>query len=288
MITKSQFFKSFTNNLPGASTKALGGIYFEHLSMDGLSEMNAYSMDERLYEFFEFDPFKNISETEDYLNKLLRRMSGDATNRTSSYWFVRRYSDGALIGTAGLTNLDYARKSVEWGYGINPDLWGLGYILHIQEALKNFVFEKLELNRLHGITMVQNHRTIESVAASGFLHEGIARSFYNRHGEYIDGWRYAMTQADYKSQSTLDKPQKTVISLNDIIQTVASVLDSEIITKESSMENTVSWDSLTHMQVILALKSELLVVLSPSEIANSVSVRGIFASIQAQAGIPNE
>ena len=136
--------------------------------------------------------------------------------------------------------------------------------------------------------MLQNHRTIESVTASGFLHEGIARGYYCKERKYIDGWRYAMTQFDYKSQSTASKPQQTVISLNDIVRTIASVLDSEIITTESSMANTVSWDSLSHMNVFLALKSELSVVISPSVIANSTSAREIFDSIQAQAGISNE
>ena len=37
----------------------------------------------------------------------------------------------------------------------------------IQEALKSYVFETLGLNRLHGISMVHNKRTIESVLASG-------------------------------------------------------------------------------------------------------------------------
>ena len=38
-------------------------IYFEPLSMSGLEEMHEYSIDERLYEFFEFKPFETINET---------------------------------------------------------------------------------------------------------------------------------------------------------------------------------------------------------------------------------
>ena len=283
MMTKSQFFKSFANNLPGASTNASGEIYFEHLSMDGLSEMNAYSMDERLYEFFEFDPFTNIVETENYLTKLLNRMSPDIEGRTSQYWFVRRTSDGGLIGTACLVGLDYDRRSIELGYGIDPNLWGRGYILQIQEALKEFVFEELKLNRLWGITMSTNRRVIESVCASGFLTEGTARDYYRQGKNYIDGWRYAMTLSDYLSQTTRPEENKTPISLEQIINVVASVLEYEIISNKSSMENTASWDSLSHMEIVLALKAQLSINLLPSEVANATSVKNISKIVLAQA-----
>ena len=45
---------------PGIESQS---IYFEKLSQDGLEEMHAYSIDERLYEFFEFPAFKKISDT---------------------------------------------------------------------------------------------------------------------------------------------------------------------------------------------------------------------------------
>ena len=75
---------------------------------------------------------------------------------SASYWFVRNKKNNNLIGTAGLLNLDYDRSSVEWGFGIDPNLWGLGYILEIEETLKHFVFEVLKVNRLYGKTMINN------------------------------------------------------------------------------------------------------------------------------------
>lgn len=275
MIAKSQLSKSFTNKLPGASTKGMGEIYFEHLTMDGLSEMHAYSTDDRLYEFFEFDPFTSIIETENYLAKLLNRMLPNSEGCTSQYWFVRRTGDGGLIGTACLVGLDYDRRSIELGYGIDPNLWGRGYILLIQEALKEFVFEELKLNRLWGITMSTNRKVIESVCASGFLHEGTSRQYYLKNGKFIDGWRYAMTLSDYMLQKTSSEEKTSHIALEQIIDVIASVLEYEAISSESSIENTASWDSLSHMEIILALKHELDIKLSPLQVAHSTSVKNI-------------
>ena len=114
MLSKSEFFTRFATVLPGSNSSS-SSIYFAPISMEGVEEMHKYSINEKLYEFFEFDAFKHQSETAEYIEKLLRRMSVSGSNQVASYWFVRRVSDDILVGTAGLLNLDYDRKSIEWG-----------------------------------------------------------------------------------------------------------------------------------------------------------------------------
>lgn len=282
MLLKSEFIRIFTTSSPELKSGS-NDIYFTSLSMDGIEEMHRYSIDERLYEYFEFDPFIDISDTEKYLRKLLKRMSGHSEKRVASYWFVRRSDDDYLIGTAGLLNLDYGRQSIEWGYGIDPELWGLGYVLKIQESLKKFVFDRLCLNRLHGITMVTNLRTIESVLASGMKHEGTARDYYRKDGDFIDGWQYAMTKSDYDQITTPKLKQKLTISTADIIKVIGAILGDDEINECTSMENTPGWDSLNHMEIMIALKEELSMTLSPEEISKATSVRTLSKLIEQKS-----
>jgi acyl carrier protein len=190
------------------------------------------------------------------------------------YWFVRRKNDNRLVGTATLVNLNYARQSIEWGYGIDPELWGNGYVLQMQEILKYFTFEVLELNRLHGITMVTNERTIQSVLASSMKHEGVLRDFYCKNGIYYDGWQYGMTAKDYHKNNVISS--SVLVNMDDIINVVSSVLTEEEITDESGMDNTFSWDSLNHMAIIIALKNQLSIDFTPVEIASTTSVKNIY------------
>jgi len=271
MLNQSNLIDKFSNILPNIESEL--DIYFEHLSMDGLEAMHQYSIDERLYEFFEFGAFKEIDDTKAYIEKLLQRMSGESDEKSAIYWFVYRKSDDRLVGTVGLVNLNYARQSIEWGYGIDPELWGNGYVLQIQEILKYFVFEVLELNRLHGITMVVNERTIQSVLASDMKHEGILRDFYYKNGAYCDGWQYGMVAEDYFKKIS---SSNTAVDINKIITVVSSVLTEEDITSESSMKNTISWDSLNHMAIIVALRNQLFLDFSPLEIANMISIMDIY------------
>tara|TARA_B100000787_G_scaffold86582_1_gene63858 strand:+ start:3660 stop:4415 length:756 start_codon:yes stop_codon:yes gene_type:complete len=248
--------------------------------MDSLEEMHSYSLKEQFYEYFEFAPFQDIKETKSYIEKLLERMTGDEDSRVTTYWFVRRKSDDMLIGSAGLIDLNFGRQSIEWGYGVDPDLWGQGYILKIQEALKDYVFNILELNRIHGVTMSTNLRTIKSITAAGMAHEGIAKEHYCKNGEFIDGWRYGMPRSMYASQKSMSiKASNSPDRLSSIVRLVASVFPEEEITETSSMYDISSWDSLGHMQVIIALKEQMSIELSPRHIAEATSIESIVSII---------
>lgn len=282
MVSKLDFYNIFSNEMPGGNSDC-NDIYFEPIHMDGLEDFHSYSTDTRLYEFFEFEVFSDISETKKYINKLLGRMSGELTSRTASYWFVRRSSDGCLIGTSGLRDLNYSRKSVGWGYGIDPKFWGNGYVLQIQEILKKFAFDTLGLNRIHGITMVNNHRTIQPILAAGMAHEGTALQYYSKNGKFIDGWRYAMTRSMYEEQKQLSKVNVELDDiLKSVVELVAGIFTEEDITENASMVENLSWDSLGHVQVIISLKENMGVELAPADIAEATSIKSIVDIIKAK------
>lgn len=283
MIDEDEFYRRLDEVVPGDSSAVHGNaliendLYFERLSKSGLEEMHRYSTNEKLYEFFEFAPFKNIDQTKEYLEKLLQRMSADNLKRTGMYWFVRRRSDGYLIGTAALVDLNYGRKSIQWGYGVDPDLWGKGYILQIQECLKHYVFEVLQLNRLHSITMVENIRTISSVLSAGVQHEGTLRDFYCKNGVFHDGWQYGILRKDYLALTRGHSETVPQHNIKNVIEVISSVLSEETIDEDSSMLNTSNWDSLSHMTIMVALKKQLQLELSASQIAHARSVKAIVA-----------
>ena len=281
-IEKNIFFNLIDNILPGYDInnnniiKNLSSeIYFEKLSLNGLEEMHKYSIDPRLYEYFEFEPFKNINETKLYIEKLINRMSGKE-EKNAIYWFVRRRIDNRLIGTAGLLNISYSRKSTEWGYGVDPELWGNGYILQIQEILKKYVFEILQLNRLDGITMMNNERTKSSLIASGMINEGIIRDYYCKNGKFIDGWKYSMLRDEYFKQadsSIIKKLNK--FSRQDIVKILNEVLEEEV-NEQTTMYNSHSWDSINHMNIIVKIHEIFKINLSPIQISNATSVESFY------------
>lgn len=274
--------KILENIVPGDDTN-LSEIYFEPLSMSGLEEMHQYSIDKRLYEFFEFKPFENIEDTRSYINKLLNRMSVSGYEKNAIYWFVRRKVDEKLIGTASLSNINYSRKSAEWGYGIDPQLWGKGYIFQLQEVLKKYVFESLNFNRLHGVTMINNERTISSVLSCGMKKEGVLRDYYCKNEKYIDGLTYSMLKKEYLEDDEAIIKKDFEIDDNKVIELISSVVSEEIIDINSNMDNTYSWDSMTHLILLTTISEETGLIFSSSEIADASSVKSIISIIKKRS-----
>lgn len=246
-------------------------IYFELISMSGLDEMHEYSVKEEFYEFFEFNAFKSKAETNQYLRKLINRTKFIDDDIQAMYWFVRSSANNTLIGTATLVNINKGRESAEIGYGIDPNHWGKGYILKIQNALIKYVFESLKFNRLHGITMVNNERTISSILAAGFLKEGILRDYYHKQGKFIDGFKYSMLKTDYFLSIKKESCNKE-ISISDLINLVKDELKEDI-DENSSMLNTSNWDSLSHLGIIVNLSNQYEIELNPIEIADATSIK---------------
>lgn len=266
------FLETFTNVNPKdllLSERDSKHIFFEKLSMHGLEEMHAYSIDERMYEHLGFDPFKDIKETEQYLLKLLDRVK----NGNAVYWYVRRSQDKKLIGTAGLLRLEYNNQSIEWGFGIDPELWGDGYILQIMEALKSYVFEDLKLNRLYGTTFITNKPTIASLKATGMKEEGILREFSMKNNQFVDGWKYSMLKSEYflKQNNTIYQNEEK-FDEKFIIDIISKVLASQDINNDSSISNTKKWDSLNHMAIMIELAQKSNIHFNPKQIAAATSV----------------
>lgn len=283
MLDRTEFYRRLDRLVPG-ETAPDGGrlefdteLYCERLTMGALEELHRYSTDERFYEFFEFSRFVTIEQTRAYVEKLQTRMGSEADGRTAMYWVVRRKADQFLIGTMNLIFLDYQRQSVEWGYGVDPELWGQGYVLQIQELLKHFVFEVLRLNRIQGMTISTNERTISSVLAAGMKHEGTLRQFYRKAGVFHDAWMYGMLRADYVDAQRRVASPKAVFGIADVIDMVGSVLTDETITENSGMHDVLTWDSLTHMSIMVAVSQRTGVSLSPSDMVRATSVKSIVA-----------
>ena len=258
-------------------------VYLEMVSFDGLEEFHHYSSNEKLYEYFEFDVFKSVEDTKSYLQKLIKRMEPDENGfRDSVYFFVRNKLTHKLIGTANLAELNTQRQSVCWGYAIDPEEWGSGYVFEVQNILKYFVFEVLKLNRLSGVTDVNNERNIRSILAANMQKEGVLRQYYLYPDGYQDALVYAMTSNDYfaensvkhnyqEHQSGLNKE----ISVDDVINVIGTVLRDTNLTEDTSMYNCDLWDSLTHMDILSSLADNFNIQLSSTNLDKMVSVKSI-------------
>ena len=267
----------YLNILPEDDSKE---IYFEPISLTGLDEMHKYSVKEEFYEFFEYKAFISKAETEQYLKKLINRTKVTDDDIQAMYWFVRRKTDNNLLGTAGLVNINHNRKSVEMGYGIDPNHWGKGYVLLLQNALMKYTFESMGLNRLYGITMVNNERTISSINAAGFKKEGILRDYYFKDNKFIDGLKYSILKREYFEEKSNNSKINLKICEEDIINIISLALEEDV-NIDSTMLNTDNWDSIHHLIIIVELQDKLNIKFPTDQISKLRSVKSIISIINS-------
>jgi [ribosomal protein S5]-alanine N-acetyltransferase len=280
VMTKEKFFDLLAHQIPGGSREQITDqgrrVYFAPFSMDGLNEMYQYSKNPKLYEYFEFPPQQTIEETKQYMEKLFQRMGDSPMDRKAMYWFVRRREDNRLVGTFSLVNIDFGRKSAEWGYGVDPDLWGHNYPLEMMSIAKKFAFETLELNRLWGQTMLTNQKTISVLLAAGCKHEGNLRDFYCKDGKYTDAWAYSILRREYLAEA---KPQAAhqakAVDAESIAQVLSEVLHEKVVDFDRDMEQYNSWDSITHYDIVVALQNKFACDFNSEEIIGLRSVSSI-------------
>ncbi|MBF0205427.1 MAG: GNAT family N-acetyltransferase [Oligoflexia bacterium] len=271
-MTKEIFYHRINDILPGGKVSEISNssrkLYLTRINREGLYEMYNYSKNERLYEFFEFSPQKTIDDTKEYLEKLLHRESEEILDRKAIHWFVRRLTDNRLVGTFCLVNIDYNRKSAEWGYAVDPDLWGMGYALEIMSIGKQFAFMTLELNRIYGHTLITNKRAISALISAGCTNEGILRDYFQKNGQFIDAWVYSILRREYLSQcKEIHLPYKRFkIDPNEVVTIISPLILEDIYDYDKDMSMYNNWDSFSHLNITAELQKKFKCSFTPEEI----------------------
>tara|TARA_B100000315_G_scaffold174893_1_gene163387 strand:+ start:3894 stop:4766 length:873 start_codon:yes stop_codon:yes gene_type:complete len=285
MLPKKEFFRILDEVLPGGTfDEAINDfskrkIYFEKISMDGLEQMYEYSKDPRMYKYLErTQPPQSISDTEEYLRSFMDQVGTKVVDRTRMMWFIKRIEDSIIIGTTSLLNIQYNSQRTEWGIGLGPTYWGKGFSFETFRLLKIYIFEVLHLNRIEGQTRIDNEAVISLLITMGAVKEGVARQFYrNVHGHYYDCWVYSLLAEDYfksdyvKVKKIADKE----INYKTIATIIADVLSVKKVNINDSIETLSSWDSLSHISIIIEIEKKTGVKFSQKDIAGATSIKEI-------------
>ena len=118
---------------------------------------------------------------------------------------ICRLDDDQPIGRTDLFDLD--RDNGSWAFGItigDPELWGQGYGSDAVNALVDFAFGQLRLERVWLDTDAANTRAQAAYAKAGFTREGILRHSWFQDGRWSDDHRMALLRDDW---AALQRPR---------------------------------------------------------------------------------
>jgi RimJ/RimL family protein N-acetyltransferase len=128
-----------------------------------------------------------------------RRAYQSSVDADDAFRFVIcRLEDDEPVGRTDLFDIDSHHGSAEFGITIgDPALWGRGYGTDAVNALVDFAFGQLRLERMCLGTDPRNARAQAAYARAGFREEGRLRNAYFQDGEYVDEVRMSLLRAEW-------------------------------------------------------------------------------------------
>ena len=103
-------------------------------------------------------------------------------------------------------------------------------------------------------------------------------------GEYIDGWMYSMLAEDYFLTIKGNSISMLVgeIDRKIIADIISETLNDKTISVNDDMHSIANWDSLSHINIILALQEKTGYKFLPLEISHAISVDAIYKIINSK------
>src|SRR5204862_7847414 len=108
--------------------------------------------------------------------------------------------ENEFVGTAGLRDIDSEHGQAEMGFWIAVDCWGRGYATEAAQALLEFGFGILQLNRIYAHHMLRNPASGRVLEKVGMKKEGILRERVRKWGVFEDVAIMAVLRKEWPGQ----------------------------------------------------------------------------------------
>ncbi len=107
--------------------------------------------------------------------------------------------DNSVIGMCGYNNWHRVDQRGSIGYDLARAYWGKGIMREAVQAVTDFGFERLGLNRLEADVGAGNSASISLLKALGFQHEGTQREYYFEEDEFHNLQIFGLLRREWES-----------------------------------------------------------------------------------------
>lgn len=114
-------------------------------------------------------------QTVDSSEEALRQAMINFISREAMRLSLYRKSDGLLVGSSGLHNIEWSVPRFEIGYWVRDSLQGQGYITEAVNGITDFTFDTLNAERIEIRCDALNERSAAVARRAGYTLEGCLR-----------------------------------------------------------------------------------------------------------------
>jgi len=133
-----------------------------------------------------------VGRAEEYV----ARMQNEREAGLSFAFIIEKKSNNEFCGLIEVRDIEQEHSQGELSFWLALEAWGHGYMSEVVQAIVQYGFEVLHLNRLYAHHMLRNPATGRVLEKNGFRQEGLLRQRVQKWGQYEDVALWAILRQD--------------------------------------------------------------------------------------------
>jgi [ribosomal protein S5]-alanine N-acetyltransferase len=184
-------------NLPTIETDRL---LLRKITLNDAQDMFEYASDPQVSEYTTWSTHASIEDTKYFLKSLIKMYK----RRELVDWGIEHKADRKFIGTCGYVEWSMTHSRAEIGYALSSKYWNQGYMSEAVNAIMEFGFREMVLNRIEAKCKVNNIASARVMEKLGMQLEGILRQQLFVKGRYWDLKLYSILRDDFFADRPID------------------------------------------------------------------------------------
>jgi len=177
-------------NLPTIETERL---LLRKITLNDASDMFEYASNPEVSEYTMWSTHVSIEDTKYFLKSLTKMYK----KRELVDWGIVHKAEKKFIGTCGFVEWSMTHSRAEIGYALSGRYWGEGYMSEAVNAIIEFGFREMLLNRIAARCEVNNIASARVMEKVGMQLEGILRQQLFVKGRYWDLKIYSILREEF-------------------------------------------------------------------------------------------
>lgn len=181
----------FPTSFPCIHTKRL---QLRKVEFSDVADVHAYLSDDEVRKYMGIHAYKTIEETRkeiEWYNEIFHHQTGIR-------WGISMKNDSTIIGSCGFLNISSSNVRAEIGYELHKAYWNKGIMSEVFEAIIQYRFEKMNLNRIEALIEPENISSVKLVEKYQFVQEGLLRQYEFGAGKYDDLYMFSLLKREYE------------------------------------------------------------------------------------------
>jgi ribosomal-protein-alanine N-acetyltransferase len=172
-------------------------LYTERLKLIEINDLHLADIfklfgDDRVTKYYNVATLQEEASAQKFIDHFSNRFAEGAGIR---WGIASKAVDDRIIGTIGFNNFE-ANHRATIGYDLQAVHWGNRYAVEAINAVAEYGFTHLNINRIEAEVMQGNHASEKVLAAAGFKNEGILRQWMYWNGQHYDMTMFSLLSGD--------------------------------------------------------------------------------------------